>query len=204
MRAKGAVDGGFILTELMIATAIGLFLIAGLLAVMTHWIGADAHLLARSRLHQELGGALALMRREISRAGYWGRAGNATDAVNGYLGILVPEPGCLLYRYDHRGDDPDGVPSPDDMSGFRLRNGVLQYRSRTRFCTRDACDKCSSGIWSALTDPAFIRVEALDFTVTRHVSGVAGIRRVRVNIKGALVHGDAALGLSATVVAGGG
>ncbi|MBI1194879.1 MAG: hypothetical protein GC138_03400 [Gammaproteobacteria bacterium] len=191
------------LTELMVAMAIGLFLIAGLLAVMTHWLGVDGRLLARSRLNQELGGVLAVMRNEIGRAGFWGRSGNAPDAVNGYRGMLAPTQGCLLYRYDHQGDDPDGVPSPDDMSGFRLKNGVLQYRSRTGACTQDACDGCELGIWSALTDPAFVRIERLDFGLERQTRGEAVFLEVRVNIRGALVHGGEVLDFGATVLAGG-
>lgn len=190
------------LTELMVATALGLFLIAGLLAVMTHWLGADGRLLQRSRLNQSLGGVLAVMRNEVGRAGFWGRAGNAPDAVNGYQGLLTPEPGCLLYRYDRHGDDPDGVPSPDDMSGFRLKDGILQYRSRTRACTQDACDSCGSGIWSALTDPDFMRVDMLEFNVERRTGSDTTLIDVRVSIRGTLVRGDATLDLESTILAG--
>jgi len=196
---------GFVLTEFVIAMGIGLFLIAGLLTVMTHWLGVDGHLLTRSRLNRELGDVLALMRREVGRAGYWGRSGDGPEEVNGYQGITAPGNRCLLYRYDHRGDDRDGVPSADDMSGFRLNNGVVQYRTRTRGCVHDACDRCNLGIWWALTDANFVTVESLDFVVSeKRRPGSAVLKEVRIGIKGRSVHGDATVvDLSATVLAGG-
>jgi len=193
------------LVELVIAMGLGLFLIAGLLSVMTHWLGADGRLLARSHLTQELGNALALMRRDIGRAGYWGRVGDASDGVNGYEGIVAPEPGCLLYRYDHRGDDRNGVSSPDDMSGFRLKKGVLQYRTKNKACVRADCDRCDQGRWWALTDPKYLRVDALEFRLleTRR-EGLVTVRAVHIDLRGALVRSDvAAVTMSAVVLAGG-
>jgi len=193
------------LTELVIAMAIGLLLIAGLLVVMTHWIGADGRLLARSKLTQELGNVLVQMRREIERSGYWGRAGDVPDAVNGFQGIIVPKSDCLLYRYDHRGDDPDGIPSRDDMSGFRLKKGVLQYRSRSRSCVRADCDRCDRGSWWALTDPEFLRINALEFKLLEtSQDGLATISAVHIDISGELVRSDTAtVEMNAAVLVGG-
>ncbi len=137
---------GFSLTELMIGSALGLFVIAGALQLYAANVRAAADTLRVSRLNQELRAALQLLGNELRRAGYWaGEPGIDPHAGNPFqsaandirIGRLDGETtaSCLLYAYDRNGDKrvgigPSGLPGPHESAanleqfGVRLRAGL--------------------------------------------------------------------------------
>lgn len=171
---------GFSLTELMIGSALGLFVIAGALQLYAANVRAAADTLRLSRLNQEMRAVVQLLGDELRRAGYWAgepgidpHAGNPfhSDANDVRTGQLDGEAAdsCLLYAYDVNADKrvgigPGGRPHPDESAvnleqfGVRLRAGRLQLRTGGH---NFACD---AGSWQALTEPD-TEITALRFTL---------------------------------------
>lgn len=175
-----SVQRGFSLTELMIGSALGLFVIAGALQLYAANVRAAADTLHVSRLNQELRAVLQLLGNELRRAGYWAgepgvdpHAGNPFQSAANDIRIdrLDGEAAasCLLYAYDLNGDKrvgvgPGGLPGPYESAanleqfGVRLRDGRLQLRTGGRTFT------CDAGSWQALTGPD-TQITALRFTL---------------------------------------
>lgn len=181
---------GHTLSELLIASTIGIFLLGGLLHVFALHTGEARRLLAEAQLHQTLGAAAALITGELRRAGYWSRAREATGgAVNGFADIHV-EDDCVLYSYDRDADSSDGIPGSDDRFGLRLRAGALQMKSSDS-CGPGGCTDCNSGVWWATTDPASVTVTRLVFAADVHPRSLPDgtsvtARSVRYVLEGAL------------------
>lgn len=119
---------GFTLVELMVGLAIGLLVAGAALAWAGHRLGAHHRLLIEVQMQQELRAVLALVARDLRRAGTW----DSTDAVAAVsdpgLGAKAvraagrmnttpyPEPSFmtgpprLLYAYARDGDDAPADP----------------------------------------------------------------------------------------------
>lgn len=171
---------GFSLTELMIGSALGLFVIAGALQLYAANVRAAADTLRVSRLNQEMRAVLQLLGDELQRAGYWAgepgidpHAGNPFQSatndirIDRFTGEAAAS--CLLYAYDLNGDQrvgvgPGGLPGPHESTanleqfGVRLRAGRLQLRTGGRTFA------CAVGSWQALTEPD-TEVTVLRFTL---------------------------------------
>lgn len=183
---------GHTLSELLIASTIGLFILAGLLhAYMLH-AGETRRLLAANELQRALGAAATLVTGELRRAGYWSRAREVLDgAVNGYAPIRIVDGDCVLYSYQRAAGATDGVPGEDERFGLRLRGGVLQMKT-SGGCGANDCANCDSGVWWAMSDPASVLITALAFAETQRTrslpnGGGVTVRSVHYTIEGALV-----------------
>lgn len=182
---------GHTLSELLVASAIGLFIIAGLLhAYMLH-AGETRRLIAGDQLQRALGAAAMLITGELRRAGYWSRARETLDgAVNAYAPIRIIDGDCVLYSYDRAADSVDGIPGEDERFGLRLRGGALQMKT-SGGCGADDCADCDSGVWWAMSDPASVRITALAFDETQHTRSLPNgtsvtVRSVHYTLGGAL------------------
>lgn len=137
------------LVELMIGLAIGLVVTTGCLLLWASQLREERSRLAGTWLTQDLRAALALMTRDLRRAGYWGAAptaiasGDGPAPANPYA-ALSTSAGAIAYRYTL---DPleNGSVDPNEQFGFRLRSGVLEMQ-------------LGSGNWQALTDSATLVV----------------------------------------------
>jgi len=116
---------GVSLIELLIGVAVGLFIVAGALAIFTSAVKSSTANLAMTQLDQELRAAMDIMVRNMRRAGYYGRTPTTGDdlpqygplnpfQINGYQMTLSDNPGaygdtcdtttgecpCISFSYD--------------------------------------------------------------------------------------------------------
>ena len=118
-------DDGFSLIEMMIASLIGLMLLAGITFIFSHTVKANTDILKTTHLHQELRAIMDIMVQDIRRSGYWADAVctvNASvlspDTAAGYCGgaagqanpfdmmAISPDNTCIMYSYDAT---PNGI-----------------------------------------------------------------------------------------------
>lgn len=174
------VELGFSLTELMIASVLGLIVTAAALQLYLTQLRASGDSLRLSRLNHELHASLDLLTTELRRSGYWaGEPG--LDAVtdnpfqrpeNDLRRGQHPDESahsCLLYSYDLNADKRVGVgPSGRaavqtshanlEQFGLRLRHAQLQLRNGgPRF-------DCETGSWQSISDPD-TEVTRLEFEI---------------------------------------
>lgn len=188
-------NGGFSLVELMIALAIGLFVLAGVGFLHAEVARANLALLRTAQLQQTLWSLAAVMADDLRRAGYWSRAELTLDgtADNRYAPLHIVDGGCILYSYDEDKDDADGAPNPEDQHGFRLHDGGVQIKTSDTTCGGATCTDCDSGTWWLLTDPRSVRITALAFRGGEHAYPLADgarqlvARTVDVDLAGELV-----------------
>lgn len=179
-------QGGITLLELMVGSSLGLLLLSALLAFYGHNIQSSGEGLRMAHLHQQMHAVLAIMTRDIRRAGYYGvpprtdtlallAANPFTDAddpakpadrrndlrVGAYARNRRAEAphSCILYSYDLNGDGQVQESGTGmERFGFRLREETVQMRYGGRDFT------CSDGSWRAVNDDS-IRVTQLQFTL---------------------------------------
>ena len=172
---------GFTITELMITVVLGLSVISSvLLGYLANYQGSMGTL-ASSKLGQDVNTLMSLMIAELRRAGYSAEAAVADSPENNSFSLLdstalevhnyVASPesstqqsatgsgNCIVYAYDM---DSDGVVDANELSGFRLRNGVVQMRTSGNASDPDTCVS-TSNTWSDLTDDDLMTVSALTF-----------------------------------------
>jgi type II secretory pathway component PulJ len=161
---------GHTLSELLIASTIGLFILAGALLMYSTSSAANQRLQAEYRLQQALSSAAAFISGELRRAGYWSRARNASSggAINGYAPLRLVGSGCVLYSYDRDQTSTNGAPRAQDQFGLRIVGGALQVKTSDDNCAAVTCAACNSGVWIAVTDPSTLTVTALDFAADNH------------------------------------
>lgn len=170
---------GFSLIEMMIATLVGLMMLAGVTFIFTNTVKANTDSLKTAHLHQELRAIMDVMVQDIRRSGYWKNAICSVNATilspatiagycNGIGGQTNPfdtvmisqDKTCILYRYDAT---PNGVldtaPNPnkypDERFGFRMRNGAVEMRQ--------AGAGCNAGGWQDISDTQSITITQLKF-----------------------------------------
>lgn len=156
---------GHTLSEVMVASAIGLLVLSGVVHLYAELARESQRMRAEARLHQALSAAGALVTGELRRAGYWSRARDTLDggAVNGYAPVHVVDGHCVLYSYDREKNSPDGRPREDDQFGLRLAGGALQLKTSDAGCGASTCASCDGGVWWAMTDPQTVTVTELSF-----------------------------------------
>jgi type IV pilus assembly protein PilW len=157
------------LVELLIAAAIGLFLLAGLTDFLSRSLVTSGRNLQDARLTQDLNVAMDLITRDLRRAGYsrdaQGLAKAADAAVNPFTqdvvagandgGISLATPGCALYSYDLPASE-NGVRNVTEQLGFRLLDGAIQAGTSATSCN-------AGGTWQTVTDPGVSTVTVLTF-----------------------------------------
>ena len=161
---------GFSLVELLVAMALGLFLLGGVLQLFSGLLEMDARLLRRLRLQQELRAVMSIMARDIRRSAAWRRG-----AISPLAAPRVPAgEHCLLYGYDA---DGNGHLDNTENLGFRLYRGSVAARRKASSC-RDTCD-CAGGRWWRLSDPDLVRITTLRFRPLSGELPLGGGRRLR-------------------------
>lgn len=164
-------QNGVTLIELMIGLLVGTILIAGIAVFYSNNSKINSQLLYTIRLEYEMNTAMALMKKDIRRAGYTSAATAllGTGNVNPFMvtnvsDISVPASNCILLTYDlnKNGVLPAlGTAGSDDRFGYRLNNQVIQIRPAS-----DAEFACDAANWDNLTNPRILQVTNLAFVLT--------------------------------------
>jgi type IV pilus assembly protein PilW len=141
----------------MVALAIGLAVMAGVLGLVTNSLRANSESVKTMRLNQEMRAALDLMVRDIRRAGYRQNyttliGSVAPGAVLDNTVQILDSGGRIQFQYDL--NDDGTLSTSTESFGFRLSGGAIQY-------TINAL--ADTPVWQSLTDPNVITVTALSF-----------------------------------------
>lgn len=145
-------QGGLSLVELMVGTAIGLFIVAVACTALSGQLEDNRRLMLAMQVEQDLRAAADLIARDLRRAGYWSHAARqaAAGASNPY-GDVSATAASVAYAYAQDGDDTvDG----DEYTGVKLEDGTVKLL-------------LGEGGWQPLTDPGTVTVTALRVTLTK-------------------------------------
>jgi len=186
-------ESGFTITELLVTIALSLSVVSSVLVGYMATYTSSMDTMAASKMNQDLNAVMNMMITEFRRAGYSAGAANATDPTtnlfnqvddtalevfdsmtgnnqlvtdlsNGWTNSSSPaanEGSCIVYAYDL---DDDGVVDAEELGGFRLNSGVVEFRRLGNTADPDTCTT-SSNTWEALTDSSFITVSELTFNL---------------------------------------
>ena len=169
---------GLTITELMITVALGMTVISSILLGYLATYRSSLNTLSASRLNQDMGALMSVMKGELRRDGYTANfnsanfpldnnfnvanntalevfnsmAGNAQQGVQG-------SGSCIVYAYDR---DEDGNVDADELGGFRLNGNVVEMRTAGNVADPDTCASAGN-TWVALTDPGFVTINTLIF-----------------------------------------
>lgn len=160
---------GLSLVELMVGSAIGMFLVAGAITVFVTNMGNSRQMLIEARVNQDLRAAADLISRDLRRAGYWDNAISGAIAVgaagttvaNPYVAITATGTSQIEYLFSR---DTNNTLNANEYFGFRREvdgatgRGVIQM-------------KISGGAggdnWQTLTDPNVLNVPATGLQITQ-------------------------------------
>ena len=215
-RAPGRVSG-FSLVEMLIALAVGLVVVSGVIGIYVSTLKSNSDNLNMLRLNQELRAAMDMMVRDIRRAGFRGDGTTAPMPINpgtfnpfaskgttNNLAVRSVGPGlandCITFTYDATALDPTptGVGGVDDNDKFAYwrdidvttGTGVIRARNGGS----ESADSCSPAAKQPITNPRHVNITALTFTIVSYsviVNGVSGIDRiiryVTISVTGELV-----------------
>lgn len=194
---------GFSLVELMIAITVGLVIVTGVLTLFLSAVRSNSDNLKATRLNQELRTAMAVMVRDIRRAGAWARAADSvvTPAANPFTDTATTTDltindatanvtgNCITYTYDTPPfplwPNPSGVDS-GEYYGFRLSSSAVQMRTGGASAGSHGC---TAGSWEGLTDSDTTTITALTFARTQTTVPLGGggnriIRDVTITLTG--------------------
>lgn len=199
---RPSLAGGFGLVELMISILLGLIVIAAVTSLVLATLRTDRETLQMTRLTQDLRSVMALVTRDIRRAGYWPYAIEdigAGSTLNPHDEITFnddPADGldadCILYSYHEEGAGTVDDLDPPEREGYRLDGDNLWIEAADRSSGPTDC-AADSG-WIALTDdhPDDRLIEITDFSFRTvdgdpfHVAGGVTIREIEVTLEGRL------------------
>lgn len=153
---------GLTLVELMLAMALGLFIVAVATTLLVNRLREHRALLLETRLMHDLRSTAALVARELRRAGHWGdssaalRQPGARPVDNPYT-ELTPGSGStdmLGFRFSRDAVENHVVDS-NEQFGFRLHQGAVEMM-------------LGGGSWQALTDRSTLQVLSFSMTPSVH------------------------------------
>lgn len=149
---------GLGLVEIMVALALGLFIVAVAIGLLLSQLREQHRRLTETRLRQEVRAVLVLVEHDLRRAGLWGdpaaglwRIGLAAPRANPYSAV-TPEGSAsatgLAYTYTRDTTENHAVDTPERF-GLRLNSasGAVELRL--------------GDTWQAITDPQVARFTVL-------------------------------------------
>jgi prepilin peptidase dependent protein B len=152
---------GLSMVELLVGTAIALFIAAAGATLLAGNLRENRNLLLEARLMQDLRSTADVIARDLRRAGYWAGAtsgvwvaGATQVAANPYLAVApaVAASDTVSFRYSRDASENNVVDS-NEQFGFRLRNGAIEMQ-------------LGAGNWQALTNALTLTVTAFSVTPT--------------------------------------
>lgn len=183
----------------MIAMAIGLLLVAAVITLYVSMAGSNIDHLKSIRLNHELRSTLALMARDIRRAGHNQDAATestgatstnpfstsastalATSVSNSCSGSAMDSQ--ILFSYD--ADDDANV----DTFGYRIDASTATIDACRDMTASSATCSTSTGTWESLTDENLIEITCLSFDLdtVSVASGAISGRQVTISLTGQL------------------
>lgn len=158
---------GLSLVELMIGVVVGLFVVAGALAMSAGNLERSRRLMTDVRFNQDLRTAVDLITRDLRRAGFWGAAITGTQAIgatsataqNPYAGATGSSETGLTYQFS-RDAVENGTLDGAEQFGFRVSEGALQMRG-------------DADGWRDVTDTAVMTVADDGLTITPQETVIA-------------------------------
>ena len=145
---------GVSIVELLVASAIGLVVVAAAGSVVASHHVAARRLQTEARLMQDLRATAELVARDLRRAGHWAaaastvRRGDEPAAANPHAAISPASAAASAAALSFSASDSDAVVvDDDDRFGFRLRGGAIEMQLGARN-------------WQALSDPGTLVVTA--------------------------------------------
>ncbi len=178
MLSRARSQSGFSLTELLIGSVLGLTVISGGVYAYISINESSHRHLDKLRLEHELRSIIAVMKRDLRRAGYWNWYPKSTrsPADNPFMAPALrpttgrasegePAESCIAFSYDL---DQDGLVSDDSMEFFayRLRDGAIEMRSSGN------TPSCQEGIWQDVTT-SIVNVTTLHFNIEQYESSLS-------------------------------
>ncbi len=154
------------IVELLVGLAIGLFIVATGLTLLTGNLRENRSLRLEARLMHDLRSAADMVARDLRRAGYWSDAeagvwqrGASSVAANPYTAVSpsAAASDAVSFRFSRDATENNSLDS-NEQFGFRLRSGVLEML-------------LGSGNWQAMTDANTMLVTA--FSVTPEVQSLS-------------------------------
>lgn len=151
-RARGC-QCGLSLVELLVGTAIGLFLVGGATKLFIDTLDDTRRLIIETRVNQDLRAAADLIARDLRRAGYWQsplQGVSYPPAANPYR-VATPASGVatsITYAFSRDATENNTLDT-NEQFGFRLNNNAIEV---------------NNGTWQQLTDP--VSVVVTQFSVT--------------------------------------
>lgn len=149
---------GFSLVELMVGSAVAIWLLLGAIQLIAHHFASYRAQVRELRLNQELRAAVDVIARDLKRAGHWNGALQAVAAGapftdNPYAPVMLENTApssSIEYGYDQ------STATQPNAFGFRRRvgsdgTGSLQMKN-------------AAGGWQPLTDPAVVNITRLAIT----------------------------------------
>ena len=145
---------GISIVELLVASAIGLVVVAAAGSVVASHHVAARRLQTEARLMQDLRAATELVARDLRRAGHWSaaasavRRGDEPAIANPHAAIAPASAASSAATLSFSTTDGDAAAvDDDDRFGFRLRGGAIEMQLGARN-------------WQALSDPGTLVVTA--------------------------------------------
>lgn len=192
-------DKGYTLIELMIAMTVGLILVAAVLTLYVSMSGSNIDYLKSIRLNHELRSAMALMVRDMRRAGHNQDAAIesiAASTINPFsdsaaggtvAATVLTVTGTstvnqtVAFSYDN--DDDANI----DTYGYRLN--VTSGVGAIQYCNAATTGGTACSNWQDLTDSNLIDIDELEFVqgTTSVAGGTFTIRQVTITITGKLI-----------------
>ncbi len=167
LRAK---QYGGSLVELMISMALGFASLTAMSSLVSHGIGLNNSLMAKSRLDEEIHSVATVINQELKRAGYNAQVESLITQPSSFINyfdnslVISAHPNeaansCISFRYDRNQNGKLDALSTNEQFGFRLRDHAIEIRVDDK--------TCSQGYWQDLTDPQVIKVTNMQFKLIR-------------------------------------
>jgi prepilin peptidase dependent protein B len=162
--ARRHASAGLGLVEIMVALALGLFIVAAAMGLLLSQLREQHRRLTDTRLRQELRATLVLVEHDLRRAGHWGdpaagiwRIGMASPPRANPYSAVAPDGSAsannLAYTYTRDASENHAVDAAERF-GLRLNGSTGAVELRL------------GDTWQAVTDPQVARFTALSVTAT--------------------------------------
>ena len=174
MPLKPIITQGSSMAKKIIIIAVALIVAAAVLTLFSVMLSSNHQLLERKKLNHKLQTIMNIIADDVQRAGYWAHAETNSDnpfmQVNSSDISVNAANDCIIFSYDRNKDGSlssiDNNIDDDERYGYRLNNGVLQFRPA------GAAFDCTAPNqnWSNLTNQSVITIIA--FTITLNDTAV--------------------------------
>lgn len=175
---------GFSLIELMVGMAIGLILMAAVVALTVSMLRTNAETVTLSKLTQEGRAISDLVTREVRRARYTGNAramvGAGGTVPNNFSVVQIGTTNlptavtgnCIRFAYDA---DDDGVVDTNEVKVISLFNGVVYMRQFADYASATCVTSTAAANSALRISSPDVNVTSLEFRGNSITNGVAAI-----------------------------